>query len=199
MKHHNFLQKLFLLISISLLANKAKAQAGWEVGLSTGVSLPITGNKEVLKSGWLLGAEGKYRFGDGRFAVGMKTDFVRLQNDNNPSDTFQNARMTLAPILFTAEYEVPTAGALKPYVSGGLGLSLFNLNYDVSPTEGHTNFNVSFTMAPRVGLRYKASSNLFPFIETNLILLADGPPIGFPKGEKMTGYGGIEAGVSYRF
>jgi opacity protein-like surface antigen len=199
MKHHNFLPTFFLLMSILLLANNAKAQAGWEVGLSTGVSLPVTGYKEVLKSGWLLGAEGKYRFGDGRFAVGMKTDFVRLQKDKNPSDTFQNARMTLAPILFTAEYEVPTTGALKPYVSGGLGLSIFNLNYDVSPTEGHTDFNVSFTMAPRLGLRYKTASHLLPFIETNLILLADGPPQGFPKGEKMTGYMGIEAGVSYRF
>ena len=180
------------LISISI-------NAQWEAGIGAGLGLPVTGYKEVLKSGWLLNAEGKYRFGSGNFAVGMKAHFTRLQKDNNPGDAFQNARMTIAPLLFTAEWVIPTKGSLDPYITGGLGVTFFNLNYDISPTEGETVNNVSFTMMPQAGLRYAASKNLFPFIEAGLVLLADGPPIGFPKGSQMTGYTGITAGISYRF
>ena len=173
--------------------------AQWEVGLGAGAALPITGYKEVLKSGWLLNADGRYRFKSGKFAVGMKTHFTRLQNDNDPNDAFENARMTIAPVLFTAEWSIPTKGNIQPYLTGGLGITFFNLNYDISPTLGETVNNVTFTMMPQAGLRYKASEHLLPFIEWSLILLADGPPIGFPKSSEMTGYNAITAGVCYRF
>ncbi len=168
------------------------------MGIHAGLSLPVAGYKGVFKNGWLVGAGGKYRLGNGNFALGMKTSIVRLQRDRNSSDAFQNARMTIAPLLFTAEYKIKM-GALRPYIGTGLGVSLFSLSHDVSPTEGRSDVNVSFTMAPSVGLRYKSSDHLYPFIETNTVLLADGPPIGFPKANRMTGYHGIQGGLSYRF
>ena len=189
--------KLLITLLTTLLSISAHAQ--WEIGIGAGLGLPVTAYKEVLKPGWLLNAEGKYRFGNGNFAVGLKTHFTRLQKDKNPGDTFQNARMTIAPLLFTAEYGIPTKGALDPYITGGLGITFFNLNYDISPSEGETVNNVSFTMMPQVGLRYATSKNLFPFIEYGLVLLADGPPVGFPKSSQMTGYSAITAGINYRF
>jgi len=188
---------VFWMVTMFVFSRGLNAQ--WEVGAGAGIALPITGYEEVLKSGWLLNAEGKYRLGSGKFAVGMKAHFTRLQNDKNPSDTFQNARMTLAPIIFSAEYSIPVKGNIHPYIVGGLGLTLFSLNYDTSPTTGSSTFNVSFSMMPLVGVRYTASKNIYPFIESGLILLADGPPIGFPKGEKITGYNSIVAGIHYRF
>ena len=183
-----------LAIFISVSVN-----AQWEVGLGAGAALPITGYKEVLKSGWLLNAEGQYRLKSGRLALGMKAHFTRLQEDNNPNDPFQNARMTIAPLLFTAEWSITTKGNLQPYLTGGLGISFFNLNYDVSPGDGKTVFNVSFTMMPQAGLRYRASEHVSPYIEWGVVLIADGPPIGFPKSSEITGYNAISAGVSYRF
>jgi opacity protein-like surface antigen len=129
----------------------------------------------------------------------MKANMARLQKDNNANDTFFNARMTVAPVLFIAEFGIPVKGRLQPYLTGGLGISFFSLNYDVSPTEGRSVFNVSFTMMPLAGVRYEASRNLYPFLETGVVLLADGPPVGFPQGSKMTGYNAITAGVQYRF
>jgi len=181
-----------ILISISV-------NAQWEVGLGAGAGLPITGYKEVLKSGWLLNANGQYRLKSGKFALGMKAHFTRLQKDNIPNDQFQNARMTIAPLLFTAEWTISTKGNLQPYLTGGLGISFFNLNYDISPADGKTVFNVSFTMMPLAGLRYRASEHVAPFLEWGLVLLADGPPIGFPKSSEITGYNAITAGVTYRF
>ncbi len=173
--------------------------AQWEACLGAGAALPITGYKEVLKSGWLLNGEGQYRFKNRKFALGMKAHFTRLQKDNNPNDQFQNARMTIAPLLFTAEWTMSTKGNLQPYLTGGLGISFFNLTYDTSPTSGETDFNVSFTMMPQAGLRYKASENIYPFVETSFVLLADGPPINFPKSSEMTGYSAITLGINYRF
>ncbi len=191
--------KIKLVITLLLLCTSIITNAQWEAGLGAGLGVPVTGYKEVLESGWLLNAEGKYRFGNGNFAVGMETHFTRLQKDNNPGDAFQNARMTIAPLLFTAEWSIPTRGTLEPYLTGGLGITFFNFNYDTSPTEGETVNNVSFTVMPQAGLRYAASKNLFPFVEAGLVMLADGPPVGFPKGSQMTGYSAITAGISYRF
>jgi opacity protein-like surface antigen len=193
------LQKSIFSFLLLFSAMQLHAQGGWEAGLNAGAALPITGYKGVFKTGWLLGAQGKYRFSNGNFAIAMQTDFVRLQKDKNPKDTFQNARMTLAPILFMAEYELKTHSAWKPYIAGGLGISLFNFTYHISPTEGRADFNVSFSLAPQLGVRYEASPHLLPFLETRLVLLADGPPIGFPNADKMTGYTAIAAGVNYRF
>jgi opacity protein-like surface antigen len=186
-----------LTVLLLLLSNFLHAQ--WELGFGPGVSLPITGYKEVLKSGWLLNAEGKCRFKKGNFAVGLKAQFVRLQKDGDYTDSFQNARMTIAPILLIVEYRIKTNGKLEPYISGGFGVSLFSLNYDTSPTAGTSDFNVSFSMAPVVGVNYNVSKNIYPFAEWSLVLLTDGPPIGFPKSDKMTGYNSIVAGVKYRF
>ena len=191
MKLKFFIAVIFVLTSKTIFSQ-------WETGAGLGISLPITGYGEVLKTGWLINADGRYRFKKGNFAVGMKAQYVRMQNDKNPSDAFQNARMTIAPVIFTAEYS-SIKGSVQPYITGGLGITFFNLNYDTSPTTGESVNNVSFTMMPLVGLRYAASKNIYPFIESGFVFLADGPPIGFPKGEKMTGYNNIAAGVCYRF
>jgi len=182
-----------------LLLLSAFLHAQWELGFGPGLSLPITGYQEVLKSGWLLNADGKCRVKKGNFAVGLKVQFARLQNDKNSADSFQNTRMTIAPILVIVEYRIPVKGKLEPYVSGGLGVSLFSLNYDTSPTTGQSFFNVSFTMAPFIGVNYNASKKIYPFVEWGLVILSDGPPIGFPKSDRATGYHSIVAGVKYRF
>src|SRR5215510_5891683 len=108
------IRKLYFTIVFLAVAFFAKAQ--WEVGFGAGIALPVTGYSKVLKDGWLLNAEGKYRFGKGNFAVGMKTHFTRLQNDKDPNDAFQNARITVAPVLFTAEYGGFSKGNFQPYV-----------------------------------------------------------------------------------
>jgi hypothetical protein len=191
MKLKVFIAVVFILVSKNIFSQ-------WETGAGLGISLPITGYGKVLKTGWLLNADGRYRFKKGNFAIGMKAQFVRLQKDKNPSDAFQNARMTIAPLIFTAEYSA-VKGKFQPYLTGGLGITFFNLNYDVAPTDGKTVFNVSFTMMPMVGFRYAASKNIYPFIESGFVLIADGPPIGFPKSDKLTGYSAITGGVCYRF
>jgi opacity protein-like surface antigen len=188
-----------LLFLVSTFSLSILVHAQWEVEIGAGAAIPITGYNEVLKSGWLLSGKGHYRLGKGNFAIGANMHFTRLQQDGNSNDTFQNARMTIAPLLFTAEYSFNVKGKIQPYVTGGLGISFFNLNYDISSTEGRTVSNVSFTMMPLFGLRYQASTRIHPFIESGFVLIADGPPVGFPKGEKLTGYNSINAGIHYKF
>ena len=54
-------------------------------------------------------------------------------------------------------------------------------------------------MMPALGLKYKASENLYPFFETGLVSLMDGPPVGFPEGYNVTGYVFINVGARYVF
>ena len=189
-------QKILITLVFLLICVRTFAQ--WEISLGAGATIPITGYSEVFKTGWLINAEGKHRFNDEKFAVGMNVHFARLQHDKNPQDMFQNARLTVAPVIFFAEYEF-ALGKIHPYVAAGIGLSMFNVTYDTSTTSGYADFNLTFSMSPRAGLRYSVNERIYPYLEASLILLADGPPIYFPHSEKMTGYSAISAGVCYRF
>lgn len=188
-------------VLIFLLFISSGSFAQWEAALGTGVSFPITGYGEVVKTGYtIFNADGKYRF-KSNLAVGMKIQMARLPNDKNPNDAFYDAKITVAPILFTAEYGFNRSGNFQPYVSGGLGLSFFAVSYNSSATaiDDKQISNVSFTMMPLVGFRYKANTDLYPYVESGFVILADGPPQGFPKAEKATGYNFLSAGVQYRF
>lgn len=192
-------RKILFVSFFALSVFFSPAQKGWHAGLNAGISLPIYGYNAVLKDGWLLGAEGKYHFKNGRLALGPEVDFVRLQKDKDPNDAFENARMSLGVLLLTADYEFNKNSKLRPFVSGGLGITFFNLNYDTGATTGETVNNVSFTLSPAVGLRYQLSEKTFLFIKDKLVLITDGPPQGFPEGEKSAGYNAIAAGIIFRF
>jgi len=69
----------------------------------------------------------------------------------------------------------------------------------MAPTQGTLINNVSFTMMPMVGLRSTASPNVFVFPESGMQLIADGPLMGFPQSERMTGYGFVSTGIHYSF
>lgn len=180
-----------------LLLNNSIAFAQWNLRLNAGAAIPLTGYSEVVNTRYLIGIDGHYRLKE-TFSLGLETALTRLVNDKDATDEFMDARLTIAPLLFVAEKEL-SVSALRPYIAAGLGISFFNLHYETSPTEGHTDSNVSFTMAPQLGLKYLTSASWSYFVETDLVLLADGPPQGLPMGEKMTGYWGIKIGASYTF
>lgn len=189
------------LIILVLIFFSTRINAQWQVGAGAGVSFPITGYGKVVKTGFVIfNTEGQYRFKSG-LAVGMKIQMARFAKDNSATDSFYDAKLTVAPVLFTAEYTMNREKNFQPYVTLGLGLSFFAVSYNSSPTaiDDKQINNVSFTMMPLIGFRYKANEHLYPFLESGFIILADGPPIGFPMGEKVTGYNFISAGLQYKF
>jgi hypothetical protein len=126
---------------------------------------------EVVKTGYLTGIDGKYRLKDD-FSVGLEFTFARLVKDKEWSDSFDDARLTVAPILVVAEKKFSSSN-LQPYIAAGLGISFFNFRYEVSPTEGHAENNVSFTMSPQIGLSYRpyessytSSKRMYCFLQT---------------------------------
>ncbi|ANE50960.1 outer membrane beta-barrel protein [Flavisolibacter tropicus] len=188
--------KLTLIITFLLFSSFTYAQ--WELRAGIGIANPITGYKTITGSGVLYQLDAAKHLNNKRWSVGLTLAWARMHNDNDASDKFINTRLDQVPILATAEYELTTT-KLIPYVGLGLGVSLYNLNYDVSPTEGETDFNASFSMMPRLGVKMQASEHWIPFLEVNSPFVMDGPPIGVDKGEKATGYVGVAIGTAYRF
>jgi opacity protein-like surface antigen len=189
------------LLILSLLFFSTRSLAQWEAGPGFGISIPITGYGKVVNTGALIfNLDGKYRLKPG-FALGMKTQMARFAKDEDANDAYHGAKITVAPILFTAEYAINPAAKVQPYLTAGLGLSFFAISYNSSATsvDDHSISNVSFTMMPLFGLRYTPGQQLYIFLESGFILLADGPPMGFPESDKMTGYNYISAGIQYRF
>lgn len=186
---------LFLVFTLA-----AKAQ--WGIGAGIGPSYPITGYKEVVKPGMtIFDLNAKRYLGQGSLAVGAKVQMARFAKDKNPDDAFHDVKLTVAPVIFTADYTFNRSGKLQPYLTAGLGLSFFAVSYNQSPNtiDDESTFNVSFTMMPQIGFRYSASEHLFPFIEGGIVMIADGPPVGFPEGEKLTGYQFACLGLEYKF
>ena len=127
--------KLKLVVMIFFITTKIFGQ--WSVQGGIGVSNPITGYKTIVNSGVLYQVDGIRRLKNNRWGIGMMLGWGRMQDDNNTSDKFQNARLQQIPILFTADYEF-LKKKLIPYAGLGLGVSLYNLSYETSPGFGET-------------------------------------------------------------
>ena len=193
--------KTRLLVIVYFLSMGVVLHAQWNVGAGVGLSLPITGYGKVVEPGMtVFNLDGNHSLGKGHLAVGMKIQMSRFSEDANPDDAYYEAKLTVAPVLFTLDYIMLTEGKLQPYLTGGLGLSFFVVSYNSSPTviDDQSIFNVSFTMMPVAGLKYKANDHLYPFLETGGVFIMDGPPVGFPEGYNVTGYQFISAGIKYR-
>ena len=191
--------RIILLLTLACISARSFSQ--WEVSVGAGPSFPMTGYGEVVETGVVIfNLEGKYRFKSG-LAVGARTQYARFSKDKDPDDDYHGAKISVAPVIFNAEYELNKKGNLRPYVAGGIGISFFSVSYNSSATsiDDKQINNVSFTMMPLIGLRYRVNDHLFPHLETGWMLIADGPPPGFPQSDKLTGYNFVALGVAYRF
>jgi hypothetical protein len=164
-----------------------------------GYSKPITGYKTITKGGTLYQFDFTRRLiKNSRWGIGLTLGWARMHRDNNESDIFGNARLDQVPVMVCADYEILDK-EVRPYVGFGLGISFYNLAYDVTSTTGEAISNVSFSAMPRIGVRVPVDDNWFPFAEINCPIVFDGPPQGAGKSDKATGYVGIAFGASYRF
>ena len=190
------LKKLITLLPFFVFT---RAFSQWEVSGGGGVAVPITGYGKVVRSGYAFNLDGRYRLKP-HLATGMRLQVARFARDKNPTDQFHGAKLTVVPVVFNLEYSFG-AGKLKPYLSGGVGISFFVLSDNSSATaiDDKEIFNVSFTMAPLAGIRYSPHHHLYACLESGFAILADGPPVGFPMGEKVTGHHFIAVGVGYKF
>src|SRR5215468_8023430 len=94
--------KKFSVLFVIFFSTRTIAQ--WQVDAGAGVSFPVTGYGKVVETGFVIfNTDGQYRFKSG-LAVGVKIQMARFAKDNNPTDSFYDAKITVAPILFTAEY-----------------------------------------------------------------------------------------------
>ena len=187
-----------LLIILVLVIAWEIAPAQWSIQPGIGVANPITGYATIVRSGPLLQLDATRKLNNPHWELGLMLGWGRMHNDQERTDPFPNARLDQVPMLVFTNYQF-SGKKFFPYAGMGLGVSLYNLSYDPTPTTGETINNVSFSIMPRLGLRIPAGKKVYPFIEVNAPLVMDGPPIGVDKGEKITGYIGAAAGAAYHF
>ena len=187
----------FLACIIILLSIKANAQ--WEAGASYGLALPFTGYGSVVKSGGVLGINAGHRFSKEKWNIKFQMDWARMHKDETTSDEFEEPRLDVVPMTFSVERVLGNHPKIKPFVGAGMGVSIFNIVYHSISQGDVAEVNASFTLVPSIGVSLKNESNINPFIAARMVFVADGPPIGFPKGEKGTGYYGVSLGFNYLF
>jgi len=189
--------KFELLLILIFITCKTSAQ--WSLQAGFGYSNPITGYKTITRGGSLYQFDVTKRLDkNNRWGIGLTLGWARMHRDDNELDTFGNARLDQVPIMISADYELLNK-EVRPYVGLGLGVSLYNLAYDVTSSTGEAVFNASFSAMPRIGVRVPVDDNWYPFAEINCPIVFDGPPQGAGKSDKATGYVGIVFGASYRF
>jgi len=190
----------YIIISIFLVFGTSSLRAQWETGGAMGVSFPVTGYGGVVKTGWMARISGDYKFGKGLFATGLDLNVARFAKDKTSTDQWDESKLTLISFLFPAEFEFNRKSKLTFYISPAIGLSIYVFSYNSGVYADDASItNVSFTLAPSAGVRYKFSNHLFLDMRFAAIYLTDGPPVGFPKSDQATGYNAISAGIKYRF
>lgn len=188
----------YIAATVLLLFFTVQSKAQWTFQAGVGIASPITGYGTITDGGLLLQADINKRLKNvPRLGIGLTLGWARMHQDNNTSDKFGNARLDVVPILVTADYEL-FHFVVRPYIGLGLGVSMFNLAYDTTPTTGDAETNVSFCMMPRAGIRLRFLSLFQPFFEVNLPMVMDGPPQGAGEADKLTGYWGVLFGVGLR-
>ena len=171
---------------------------GWETEGIAGYANPITGYGEVVKAGWSVRAQGSYRFLRG-FATGFQLGVARFAKDKNPTDSWNEAKITTISMVGFGEFEFNRKTTVRPYVAGGIGATIFVVSRNTGNVFDKDITNVSFTLSPRAGLKIFLTDHLALDLNGDAVLIADGPPIGFPKANLLTGYFGINGGIAYRF
>lgn len=170
----------------------------WALQPAVGAAFPFNGFSTIVGAGGMFQIDVQKRIKEGRTGIGIMTGWARMHNDNSTDDLLIDSRLDLVPVEATIDFDLST-GNWVPYAGIGLGIVYYNLSYDISETEGKTVSAVSFSLFPRLGLRYRVNDRILPFIEANAPMVMDGPPMGVRNSEKETGYFGICAGLSYRF
>jgi hypothetical protein len=192
--------------SMLFITNFSWAQ--WETGANFSLALPITSYGNVFKIGHGFGVEGRYHFKKG-LGLGLEASFARFTKVKENIVPINEPKLTVIPILFTAEYEMNNTGLVRPFIGGGLGASIYVLSYYTDdPVSGANDANASFTMAPEAGLRFAFTQHFMYYMKGSYVFVMDGPPVGwdgagvvftFPESNKATGYAGISFGVNFRF
>jgi len=199
---------LAIVIPLYLFLLPITGNAQWSVGIEYNMALPITGYGEVFKTGSNFNLEGKYHFTKG-WGVGFQTGAARFENSKEGSIAVNDPKLTVVPLIFTAEYEASREKTIRPFFAAGLGLSIFTFSYYVdNPVNSKNDTNASFTMSPQIGVRFFITKNTMSYLKGSYIFVMDGPPVimepslpvtTFPESDKATGYAGIAFGFSYRF
>lgn len=187
-----YLASTFLFLFLTI-----QAQAQWIFQAGAGYASPITGYSTISDGGLLLQVDFTKRLKKhDHWGFGMTMAWAQFHGDNNATDKFINARLDQIPIMLHVDYEI-VRFILIPYVGLGMGVSMNSLTYEPTPTTSESITNASFSMMPRLGVRFKILF-LQPCLEVNFPVVFDGPPEGAGEAEKATGYVGYLVGVGIR-
>src|SRR5688572_13044324 len=202
-------KKLFLVVTLGWVTLPGISNAQWDTGASFTFAFPMTSYEEVFKNGYGFSVDVRHYFGKG-FGVGLETGFTRFVNvKDQTAINVNDPKITVVPIIFIAEYEMNRESFWRPFVAGGLGVSINTFSYyRDAPESSRNQVNAIFTLCPEAGVRFALNKQFMSHIKGNFVLLMDGAPVvmedgaviaSFPESDKITGYAGISLGFSYRF
>jgi hypothetical protein len=195
-------------ISSYLFFSPITGQAQWSLSMEYNMAFPVTSYKEAFATGSNFNLDGKYHFNTG-CGIGFQAGAARFATSKGGSLAAYDSKLTVVPLIFTAEYEASRKGMIRPFFAAGLGLSIYTFSLYLRYHGLSTNVtNTSFTISPQVGLRFFFTKNLISYLKGSCVFVMDEQPtfsapnlpvIIFPMSDKATGYAGIALGVSYRF
>lgn len=183
---------LFLLLSFN-------ATAQWEAGLGIGRPMPYSGYKGVIRGGRYLGLEALRHIKYSSWSLQLALDWAKLREDKNKGDEFRQPKLDLISLGAGITYRFEPLEGVEPYAGVSLGATLYNFSHEPTSTTSRTTTNASFSLMPLVGVQYRLTSDVAPFFQLKSILVMDGPPQGFPKASKATGYTAGSLGLRYTF
>ncbi|MEN8198177.1 MAG: outer membrane beta-barrel protein [Pseudomonadota bacterium] len=136
-------KRLVLLLAMAALlgfAVPSQGNAQATLYISGGAAIPIGDFGEFSKTGWM--AAGGVLFDAGPSGLGIGAEVFYGQN-NHEADVF-NSKTTPYGAMAIVDYAFGTAGGIRPYVFGGLGLLVHRISGDGFDSESDSQFGYQF-------------------------------------------------------
>ncbi len=187
------------LAALCLVCLSFNCNAQWEGALSIGKPMPFSGYKGVIRGNRYLSIEAGHRFRNEAWALQLSLDWAKMHGDKNKADVFIHPKLDLISVGAGATYTFESINSIEPYAGAALGVTLYNFTYEPTVNSSRTITNASFSVLPLLGLQYRLTSSVAPFFQLKTVVLMDGPPQGFPKASKTTGYTAASIGLRYAF
>ena len=180
-------RSVLFLAAFATMAFAIPAQAQTTLYVGAGGSFPTGDFGEYAETGWMGAVGALFAVGP----VGLGAEFFYGQNGHkDEASFFENEKTTPYGFMAIVDYSFGQAGAIQPYVFGGLGIMWHKFSGDGIDSESESGFGYQFGAG--VAFPIGATSSLF----------AEGRYLGsseMGEGEfaETTNYFGLLAGFAF--
>jgi opacity protein-like surface antigen len=132
------------LAAFAFLAFAVPAQAQTTLYVEGGAAFPTGNYGDVFNTGWMAAGGVLFGLGDSGFGVGGEVFYGQTSAKDEFSTLVPGAKTSPYGVMAIADYSFGSEGSLRPYLFGGLGLTVLRSSSDNFESDSESKFGYQF-------------------------------------------------------